>query len=152
MDPIILAATCVNISLKQNEVSRKTRDIVNAVYFIRHQDYLLINDSFWNLKHTLNEAEMIILRELRFNTVYHSPLTYLACFYSGSPEEAQVAWDFIGRLVKSPAILDYLILNGKRAAECIAWTAIYFAKKKSPIHDWARDHNILVSDMQCSIF
>lgn len=58
----------LNLAVKQNEVKRKFRDILNVCYYIRCQEPLRIDEKFWEFKSLIIRAEFMILRSLNFDT------------------------------------------------------------------------------------
>ena len=66
-------AAILNLAVKQNEISRKFRDILNVVYFILKKKLLKIDDNYWETKQKVDQTEFVILRILKFDTNVYLP-------------------------------------------------------------------------------
>ncbi|KAH6598122.1 hypothetical protein BASA50_004003 [Batrachochytrium salamandrivorans] len=102
MDAQLLAATCLHLACKQTETHRKLRDIVNVSYWVstkrsshgQPQELALDNltlrltctalygydatKTYWTIKDSLTQAEMVLLRILAFKVTVNLPYTYTA--------------------------------------------------------------------------
>ncbi|KAH6564082.1 hypothetical protein BASA60_010442 [Batrachochytrium salamandrivorans] len=85
MDAQLLAATCLHLACKQTETHRKLRDIVNVSYWVSTKrsshgqpQELALDNTYWTIKDSLTQAEMVLLRILAFKVTVNLPYTYTA--------------------------------------------------------------------------
>ena len=69
-------AAILNLSMKQNEIQRKFRDILNVCYQISNRKLLKIDQGFWNFKSLIIQAEFLILKSLNFDPNVALPHNY----------------------------------------------------------------------------
>ncbi|KAJ1340429.1 hypothetical protein BSLG_004948 [Batrachochytrium salamandrivorans] len=81
----LLAATCLHLACKQTETHRKLRDIVNVSYWVSTKrsshgqpQELALDNTYWTIKDSLTQAEMVLLRILAFKVTVNLPYTYTA--------------------------------------------------------------------------
>lgn len=78
-DPFLIAATCIYLAGKAEEDHIKIRDIINVFYAMLHSDSEpLHNDStYWALRDSIVQCELLLLRILRFKVANEHPHRYL---------------------------------------------------------------------------
>jgi len=116
---------CLFIAGKNEEISRKIRDIINTVNRVL-QESIKLDSEYWKLRDKLIEMEQTILRTLAFNTAVDLPYKYLLNYIKtlqGSNALAQLAWN----IVNDSYFIPNICLNFK--PNIIAVSAIFLANK-----------------------
>ncbi|KAI8917595.1 cyclin-like protein [Powellomyces hirtus] len=78
LDDYMVAMTCTHLACKQCEEGLKMRDIINVSYWLVNMQegrdpYLKIGEEYWDIKESLMNAELVLLRILRFNVDVRLP-------------------------------------------------------------------------------
>ncbi|XP_023221303.1 cyclin-Q-like isoform X1 [Centruroides sculpturatus] len=78
-DPYLIAATSLYLAGKVEEDHLKIRDIINIFYKIVHKNSepLSLGDEYWNLRDSIVNCELLMLRILRFKVSVNHPHRYL---------------------------------------------------------------------------
>ncbi|EGF77543.1 hypothetical protein BATDEDRAFT_27323 [Batrachochytrium dendrobatidis JAM81] len=136
MDSELLSATCLHLACKTTETPRKLRDIINVGYYISTKQStgtptaLVLGETYWQLKDTMQKSEIILLRILSFNTMIHLPYQYIpAVIYSIRGHASQ---PYLRRIAQSAFILvnDLVASFGtwmKIESRCGEYTAVTVA-------------------------
>jgi len=96
-DPYLISASCLYLAGKlEDNDHQKLRDIINVVYTTLHRDKepLPLDNEYYNMREAIVQAELQILRMIRFQTRTDHPhrylLHYLKSLRDWMPEET---WD-----------------------------------------------------------
>ncbi|RUS84069.1 hypothetical protein EGW08_008181 [Elysia chlorotica] len=81
-DPFLIGVTCLSLACKIEEQNVRLRDIINVCYRTLHKNKapLEIGDTFWQLRESVTQCELYLLRALKFKVVFDHPHKYL-CHY-----------------------------------------------------------------------
>jgi UDP-N-acetylenolpyruvoylglucosamine reductase len=70
-------AAILNLAIKQNEIKRKFRDVLNVCHYSSTGQQLRIDETFWKYKASIIKQEFLILRSINFDT--NTVLPHHAC-------------------------------------------------------------------------
>ncbi|XP_043936340.1 cyclin-Q-like [Protopterus annectens] len=78
-DPYLVAMSSVYLAGKVEEQHLRTRDIINVShrYFNPHSEPLELDSKFWELRDSIVQCELVILRLLNFHVCFQHPHKYL---------------------------------------------------------------------------
>ncbi|XP_002738178.1 cyclin-Q-like [Saccoglossus kowalevskii] len=78
-DPYLIASSSIYLAAKVCEQQIRLRDILNVCYRTLHTDRppLEINDEYWELRESLANCELLMLRVLKFQIAFELPHKYL---------------------------------------------------------------------------
>ncbi|XP_049608400.1 cyclin-Q [Syngnathus scovelli] len=78
-EPDLVAMSCLYLAGKVEEQHIRTRDIINVShrYFNRHSPPLECDKEFWDLRDSVVQCELLILRQLNFQVTFEHPHKYL---------------------------------------------------------------------------
>lgn len=80
-DPYLIACTSIYLASKVRNDDLKIRDIINVGYHtLHHKDIPLSLDPYFELRDSLVEAELLLMRMLKFDLSVDLPLKYLLFF------------------------------------------------------------------------
>lgn len=94
IDPFLVAMTAIYMAGKIEEEELKIRNVINVCYRTFHHDKppLELDDTFWALRHSIIQTELVIVRVLSFHLVFNHPhqylLSYLDALYDWIPLRA----------------------------------------------------------------
>lgn len=80
MDPIffnfqLIASTCLYLAGKMKDDPLKIRDVMNVAYNTIHRGSqpLELGDQYWSMRDAIVQAELLIMRMLKFNATLIHP-------------------------------------------------------------------------------
>lgn len=78
-DPFLIATTALYLAGKIEEDHKKIRDVINVCYRVRHKDKpaLDIGSTYWALRDSLTQCELLLMRVLQFRVSFQHPHKYL---------------------------------------------------------------------------
>jgi len=78
-DMFLVAGSCLYLAGKLEDQALKARDIINVAQATLRPGArpLDMDESYWSLRDSLIQAELLVLRMLRFNTAFEHPHKYL---------------------------------------------------------------------------
>ncbi|XP_074645756.1 cyclin-Q-like [Tubulanus polymorphus] len=78
-DPYLIGATSLYLAGRVEEDHLKLRDVVNVCFRTLHPDQppLEIGERYWNLRESVTQCELFIMRVLKFHLVFKHPHKYL---------------------------------------------------------------------------
>ncbi|XP_069137252.1 cyclin-Q-like [Argopecten irradians] len=78
-DPYTIASTAIYLAGKVEEQPLKLRDVVNVCYRTLHKNKppLEMGDKYWQLRDSIANCELFVLRMLNFKVVFDHPHRYL---------------------------------------------------------------------------
>ncbi|XP_030625845.1 cyclin-Q [Chanos chanos] len=78
-EPYLVAMSCIYLAGKVEEQHLRTRDIINVChrYFHPGSDPLELDGQFWELRDSVVQCELLILRQLNFQVSFEHPHKYL---------------------------------------------------------------------------
>lgn len=120
-DPYIIGATCIYLASKVEEDNLRLRDIINVFHSTLNKkccyQTLEMNNFFWDLRNTIVDCELIILRVLKFKTHYVYPHKYLLYYlrsllewigksYTVNQRIALTCWSLLNDYYIDPKCID----------------------------------------------
>ncbi|XP_076674604.1 cyclin Q isoform X2 [Andrena cerasifolii] len=119
-DNYLIAATCLYLAGKVKDDNLKIRDVMNVSYSTLHRGSqpLELGDQYWSMRDAIVQAELLIMRMLKFQVIPVHPhkymLHYLRSLQAWFGEEewskypvAKTSMALLQDFHHSPAILDY---------------------------------------------
>ncbi|XP_037089847.1 cyclin-Q-like isoform X2 [Pollicipes pollicipes] len=81
-DIYLIAGSCLYLAGKLEDQALKARDVINVTHVTLRPGGrpLDMDESYWNLRDSLIQAELLVLRMLRFSTEFEHPHKYLLHF------------------------------------------------------------------------
>ncbi|XP_038841629.1 cyclin-Q [Salvelinus namaycush] len=78
-EPYLVAMSCVYLAGKVEEQHLRTRDIINVChrYFHSSSEPLNCDGEFWDLRDSVVQCELLVLRQLNFHVSFRHPHKYL---------------------------------------------------------------------------
>jgi len=78
-DPFLIATTALYLAGKIEEDHKKIRDVINVCYRVRHKEKpaLDIGSTYWALRDSLTQCELLLMRILQFRVTFQHPHKYL---------------------------------------------------------------------------
>lgn len=78
-EPYLVAMSCIYLAGKVEEQHLRTRDIINVChrYFRPGSFPMELNEKFWELRDSVVQCELLILRQLNFHVSFEHPHKYL---------------------------------------------------------------------------
>ncbi|KAJ8260390.1 hypothetical protein GJAV_G00181550 [Gymnothorax javanicus] len=78
-EPYLVAMSAIYLAGKVEEQHLRTRDIINVCHRYMHADSepLELNSQFWELRDSVVQTELLILRQLNFQVSFQHPHKYL---------------------------------------------------------------------------
>jgi len=118
-DPYLMAATCLYLAGKVEDNHLKLRDVINVVHSTLHRtlDPLALSDEYWNIRDAIVQAELLVLRMVKFQVKFSHPHKYLLHYLKSlrdwiSAEVwskypiARTSWSLLQDLYHDPHVLD----------------------------------------------
>jgi len=118
-DPYLIAATCLYLAGKVEDNHLKLRDVINVVHSTLHRtlDPLALGDEYWNIRDAIVQAELLVLRMVKFQVKFSHPHKYLLHYLKSlrdwiSSEVwtkypiARTSWSLLQDLYHDPHVLD----------------------------------------------
>ncbi|XP_061407985.1 cyclin-Q isoform X1 [Lethenteron reissneri] len=134
-DPHLVASSCLYLAGKAEEQHVRLRDIINVVH--RHlnpdKELLQLSKEFWELRDSLVQCELLILRVLKFQISFTHPHKYLLYYLTSLRNWMGTwAWERAGPLAETAwALLSDSYLRGgailRHRAQHVAAAALYLA-------------------------
>ncbi|KAK3547145.1 hypothetical protein QTP86_015608 [Hemibagrus guttatus] len=132
-EPYLVAMSCIYLAGKVEEQHLRTRDIINVChrYFHPGSDPMELNEKFWELRDSVVQCELLILRQLNFHVSFEHPHKYLLHYllsvrslmnrhaWSRTPI-AETAWALIKDSYHGPVCVHH-------QPQHLALTALYLA-------------------------
>ncbi|TSM04860.1 Cyclin-related protein FAM58A [Bagarius yarrelli] len=132
-EPYLVAMSCIYLAGKVEEQHLRTRDIINVChrYFRPGSDPLELNEKFWELRDSVVQCELLVLRQLNFHVSFEHPHKYLLHYllsvrslmnryaWSRTPI-AETAWALLKDSYHGPVCVRY-------QPQHLALTALYLA-------------------------
>ncbi|KAG1706630.1 Cyclin-Q [Nymphon striatum] len=83
-DLILVTATCMYLAGKIEEDHHRVRDIINVVHNMLDPSSapLELGEHYWNLRDSVVQCELLILRLLKFRVSYNHPHKYLLHYWN----------------------------------------------------------------------
>lgn len=119
-DNYLIAGTCLYLAGKVKDDPLKVRDIINVTYNTVHRGSspLELGDQYWNLRDAIVQAELLVMRMLKFEVTIIHPhkfmLHYLKSLEAWCDKEewgkmpiSKVAYAFLQDFHFDPEILNY---------------------------------------------
>ncbi|CAG0884119.1 unnamed protein product [Darwinula stevensoni] len=120
-DPYVIAAACLFISGKSEDDRAQIRDVINVTRDTLEPgcDLLNLGEEYFSYRETITNAELLVLRMLKFDMTYHLPHRYLLHYllslelWAKTPEWKKdmpferSCWAFLHDFHFSPAIVTY---------------------------------------------
>ncbi|EDO45644.1 predicted protein, partial [Nematostella vectensis] len=119
-DPYLIGMTAIYLASKAEECPCKVRDVINVCYRSSHKDSpcLEINARYWELRESVVNCELLMLRVLGFRVSYDNPHKYLLHYLKvlqdwtcpGMWERSQVpqiSWSYLLDSHHIPLCLEY---------------------------------------------
>ncbi|XP_058798511.1 cyclin-Q isoform X2 [Phymastichus coffea] len=119
-DPYLIAATCLYLAGKIKDNTLKIRDVMNVSYSTLHRGSppLELGDQYWFMRDAIVQAELLIMRMLKFHVMPEHPhkymLHYLRSLQAWFGEEewgkypvARTSMALLQDFHHIPAVLDY---------------------------------------------
>lgn len=143
-DPFLIGATCLSLACKVEEQNVRLRDIINVCYRTLHKNKapLEINDTFWQLKESVAQCELYLLRALKFKVMFDHPHKYL-CHYLKAVSDwleprqweeiplGRTAWALLCDCYHSDLVLDY---NPQHLAVAVLYLALQCHGLELPLY------------------
>eukprot|EP00111_Clytia_hemisphaerica_P017702 TCONS_00052375-protein len=134
IEKYLLATTCLYLGAKIEEEPQKIRDVINVAHRLLHQDEkaLEIGDDYWKLHDSVTACELIVLRYLKFQVTFDSPIKYILMFCKSledwlpdsnilhQSKLPQICWNMVNDLCYLPLVIFY-------PAEVVAASIVYIA-------------------------
>ncbi|KAJ8670660.1 hypothetical protein QAD02_001919 [Eretmocerus hayati] len=119
-DPYLIASTCLYLAGKIKDDNLKIRDIMNVSYNTLHRGSapLELGEQYWSMRDAIVQAELLVMRMLKFEVVSEHPhkylLHYLRSLQAWFGEEeweknpvSRTSMALLQDFHHSPAVLDY---------------------------------------------
>ncbi|XP_054278447.1 cyclin-Q [Macrosteles quadrilineatus] len=119
-DRFLIASTCVYLAGKVKDEPVKVRDVINVSRNTLHRNSvpLDLGDEYWNMRDSIVQGELLVMRMLKFEVTIIHPHKYMLHYLKSLqtwiyPEEwkkvpiVHMAYSFLQDFHYSPAILDY---------------------------------------------
>ena len=116
----MIAASCLYLAGKINDDPLKVRDIINVAHNTLHRsnEPLEIGDEYWNMRDGIMQAELLIMRILKFEVSIVHPHKYMLHYLKSmeswlgkdklnSVPVSKMSTAFLQDLHHDPCILDY---------------------------------------------
>ncbi|RXG51720.1 hypothetical protein Avbf_16724 [Armadillidium vulgare] len=118
-DPYLIACTCIYLASKVKNDDLKIRDIINVGYHTIHRNRSPLSlDPYFELRDSLVESELLLMRMLKFDLHVDLPHKYLL-FYLNTLKDwmgpkmsqdfpiAQISWTLLLDIHQVPVVLKY---------------------------------------------
>ncbi|XP_065836523.1 cyclin-Q-like isoform X2 [Oscarella lobularis] len=147
-NPHLVAAACLYLASKIDELPRKVRDIVNVSYRCLHKKEppLDVSDRYWKLRDSLVTCEFVVLRALGFRVAVDNPHQYLLhylkllsdwlnCDVWKSTSLPALCWTLLNDSCHTQLCLQY---TGEEVAVGILYMGLHCCRIEIPFTDGRR--------------
>ncbi|XP_075215140.1 cyclin Q [Lycorma delicatula] len=119
-DSYLIASTCLYLAGKMKDEPLKVRDVINVSHNMLHRGSapLELGDEYWNMRDAIVQAELLIMRMIKFEAHIIHPHKYMLHYLKSlqgwlNPDDwkkvplIQASYGFLQDFHYDPSILDY---------------------------------------------